>query len=269
MSLKSSPEYAQAHDPATSPQRLGQIADSFPELHEALLDNPSCPPDVRQWILSTNTTAREAWEEKQLPASVPSPPPLAPGAGPFPGGPVPAPQARSKGSGARWFFILLGIVFVLWVLYSCASFLDSLGSTSSQDRRTVSPEATESPVEMLSPPPADAVEATLVDTHSQNISCELHDDQVACSIATRYYGEMGLPDCDSDLFSITLSEGTPELACGQSFLGTPGQHVTRLEYGQTATFSNYACTARETGMTCWNTYTGHGFTLARETQITF
>ena len=45
------PEAAEARDPETSADRLGQLADLYPELCTLIVMNPSCPPELRQWII--------------------------------------------------------------------------------------------------------------------------------------------------------------------------------------------------------------------------
>ena len=57
------PEAAEAADPSTSPERLGDIADAYPELHPILVLNPACPDDLRQWMRATTPEANEAWED--------------------------------------------------------------------------------------------------------------------------------------------------------------------------------------------------------------
>ena len=65
MSDLNTAEAEQARDSSTSPERLGELADMHPELHPLLLANPSCPTDVRAWILTTNPEAGRAWREEQ------------------------------------------------------------------------------------------------------------------------------------------------------------------------------------------------------------
>lgn len=123
--------------------------------------------------------------------------------------------------------------------------------------------------QLASPAPRAAVYADLVDTPSQNISCEIYDYSVSCSILERSYKANGQQDCSSRLFSITVRDSLPRLDCGEEHLGVPGQPVTRLQYGSSARSKNYACTSETTGMTCWNQKTGHGFTIYREGYETF
>lgn len=50
MKVRDIPEATEAADPSTSPERLGNIADLYPELHPVLVLNPSCPKDLREWM---------------------------------------------------------------------------------------------------------------------------------------------------------------------------------------------------------------------------
>lgn len=112
-----------------------------------------------------------------------------------------------------------------------------------------------------SPAPASAYSYQYIDTPSKNISCELHDSYVACSILERSYS--AATDCSSRLFSISVdSSASSRLRCGEEFLGAHGMTFHELGYGESTTYSTFACTERETGMTCWNTQTGHGFTIS-------
>ncbi|WP_128772476.1 hypothetical protein [Actinomyces oricola] len=120
-----------------------------------------------------------------------------------------------------------------------------------------------------SPAPAGSFTYQYIDTPSKNISCELHEDYVACSILLRDYSAAGQSDCSSSHFSISVGQGSSQLRCGEQFLGVPGMTFHELQYEQSTTFSNFACTARLTGMTCWNTVTGRGFTISSESYTQF
>lgn len=121
----------------------------------------------------------------------------------------------------------------------------------------------------LRPAPADALPARLIDTQTQNIYCQISDERAACSIRERYYNASGAQDCSGELFSITVVDGAPQLACGQSFLGAAGQVPQRLAPQQYAASENFACLVETSGVSCWNQWTGHGFKLAREGYQTF
>ena len=108
-----------------------------------------------------------------------------------------------------------------------------------------------------------------VDTPSKNISCELHEAGVGCSIRERSYASSGMQDCPDREFSISVDAGHPRLRCGEKFLGQPGDTFHTLQYGETTVFSDYACASQSKGMTCWNTITGRGFTISRESHVSF
>ena len=108
-----------------------------------------------------------------------------------------------------------------------------------------------------------------VDTPSKNISCILSNEGVGCSILERNYASSGMQDCPDREFSIVALAGRTEVRCGEEYLGQPGDTFHTLEYGETTTFSDYACTSQSKGMTCWNTITGRGFTISRKSLIRF
>ena len=108
-----------------------------------------------------------------------------------------------------------------------------------------------------------------VDTPSKNISCILYDEGVGCSILERSYASSGMQDCPDREFSIVALAGRTEVRCGEEYLGKPGDTFHTLQYEQTTTFSDYACTSQTRGMTCWNTITGRGFTISRESHVRF
>ena len=108
-----------------------------------------------------------------------------------------------------------------------------------------------------------------VETPSKNISCVLYDEGVGCSILERTYASSGMQDCSDREFSIVVLANRTEVRCGEEYLGKPGDTFHTLQYEQTTTFSDYACTSQTRGMTCWNTTTGRGFTISRKSLIRF
>ena len=119
------------------------------------------------------------------------------------------------------------------------------------------------------PPSAKTYSYQYVDTPSKNISCILYDEGVGCSILERSYASSGMQDCPDREFSIVALAGRTEVRCGEEYLGQPGDTFHTLEYGETTTFSDYACTSQSKGMTCWNTITGRGFTISRDSHVRF
>lgn len=278
------PEAAEARNPDTPPERLEDLADAFPELHRLIVVNPACPPGLRSWILEDvkDPGAQRAWQAHQkeqireatttqMPAVASArtaPMPAvgsqgAPPAGvPRAGAPRTAQaQAPRRSSGCLTASALTAVVLVL--AGSCTAYVASQLSSGSGDSSTSSSQEAKA-----SPAPVDAISADLIQSPSLNISCEIGADSVSCSIAERYYAENGQEDCDASLFSLTTTDSTA-LACGEEFIGVEGQQVHTLEYGTSVANDSYACSSEETGMTCWNQWTGHGFTLNRNAYETF
>lgn len=121
------------------------------------------------------------------------------------------------------------------------------------------------PAEKASPAPRGAIAAGLIQSASLNISCEISNDRASCSILDRAYGSR---DCPDRLFSATIDEVAAP-ACGQEFLGQVGDPVTTLHDGMSVASDTFACTASGSGITCWNQYNGHGFTISEDAYSPF
>lgn len=257
---------AEAADPSTPAARLGEIADLFPECHEALVLNPSCPPEVRQWVVRHTPAAELAWRA-HLRQAVQSPPPSQPvaprGSAPAPG---PTPARRSSGYiGLSLVLVVVSVFFWGWLLANGREGPDAAQGTESVDGETQIVLSTVGPTGKASAAPEDAISAGLIQSPSLNISCEIYDDRISCSILDRHYGWQ---DCPDRLFSVTVEE-EPYKDCGQEFLGEVGDPVTTLDYGESVANEHFACTSRQSGMTCWNQHNGNGFTISRDTYKTF
>ncbi|WP_147681135.1 hypothetical protein [Actinomyces ruminicola] len=257
-----------ASSPETSPERLEELADNYPELHARIVVNPACPEGLRQWILSLGSSeVRRAWEQHRS-AQQPQQPtggPMPPAAGPVPPQPEvpPRPMAQQKRNrGPRVILVLVLVLVALYMLYQCAY---GVLTTLSDNRHSGTAVDTPDPSvgDLVRPAPEGAVDAFWLQSPSQNISCELHDDIVGCSVAERYYVEAGQEDCSQSLFSIGVADGEASLSCGNDFIGSAGGELITLEYGSTAANDTFACTSEESGMTCWNQVTGSGFTVSR------
>ena len=138
------------------------------------------------------------------------------------------------------------------------------GGAEEQPREEQSSE----PVEEVSPAPEGAIEMNALVSPSGNIHCTLEGDDVACSMADHSLENNTDGQCSNDEpFAVRVgTDGDPQLDCGQSLASDSTQE---LGYGDSAKSGNVACTSEETGMTCWNTRTGKGFTVARDTYETF
>ncbi|PFG40058.1 hypothetical protein ATJ97_2578 [Georgenia soli] len=117
-------------------------------------------------------------------------------------------------------------------------------------------------VELVRAAPPGAQETSSFASPSQNIACEL-GDSARCTI-----GEHDFPqpeDCSGPTTMAVSRDAGAGPDCSQPVGGADGV----LDYGQSATSGFFACTSEESGMTCWNTLTGRGFSVARAGYQTF
>lgn len=136
-------------------------------------------------------------------------------------------------------------------------------SPSEQPAEEPTEEETEEPV---SPAPEDAREMSELRSPTGNITCLLEEDTASCSVLEHDFSGSGVEGCDAGPFSIRVGDGEAERACGSSFLS---DSADTLEYDDSASYGDMACTSRFDGMTCWNTLTGKGFMVNRATYETF
>lgn len=99
---------------------------------------------------------------------------------------------------------------------------------------------------------------------SGNVSCVLDVDYVRCDIAERDWTPPPRPaDCEFDYGQgVALVPGGPaEFVCaGDTTLGGSNP----LAYGQSITRGDLRCESAQTGITCLDRTTGHGFALSRQ-----
>ena len=182
----------------------------------------------------------------------------------------PAPRSSSHAG------LMTALVVVLILVVATAGVLGGmlLANRGRQSDTTSASAATAAPGPILPSGPALPTSTTTysyqyVDTPSKNISCVLSNEGVGCSILERSYASSGMQDCPDREFSIVALAGRTEVRCGEEYLGQPGDTFHTLQYGETTTFSDYACTSQSKGMTCWNTITGRGFTISRDSHVRF
>ena len=274
--MKETPESAEARNPETSSDRLGQLADLYPELHSLIVTNPSCPPELRRWIIDDykSKEAAEAWnrhqsrqaptqtspvQTQQIPRVYTQSPPARVQTASVPGRPR---SGSSCGKSALGCLVIAVAIMVL--LYGCFAVIGKFSSSRSQSSATPTPEK-------ASPAPAGAVTSDLFQSPSKNIACEITGGQINCFVNERFYVDGGQQDCDETLFAISVAQGDAGVSCGLEFSGHESETLQTLEYGTTATSSSgdYACSSSEEGMTCWNQWTGKGFTVSRESYSIF
>ncbi|MCF6386176.1 hypothetical protein L2K20_04245 [Mycobacterium sp. MBM] len=99
---------------------------------------------------------------------------------------------------------------------------------------------------------------------SGNVGCVLDVDYVRCDIADRDWAPPARPaDCEFDYGQgIALEPGGRAgfVCAGDTTLG--GSHP--LGYGQSIVRGELRCDSAETGITCLDRTTGHGFALSRQ-----
>lgn len=281
------PEIGEAADPRTPAERLYALASERPELLGVIHANPACPQDLREWIELTDPkiAARARAEAEALRAEtqrmMAEAARLYPSA---PGGPAPSvgtvagppPTVGTAGQRPSTRPALLGPILVIIVAFLIfGAFMtmyqniseNSRGSTSRTTTTNRSSTDSSTPRDTWAlPAPSISPSYALVDTPSKNISCELHKSYVACSILERWYAENGQDDCTDRLFSIAVDDGAPTLMCGEEYLGSVGDYVYEMQYGEIVVAPSggeYACKAEESGVSCWNQRTGYGFKIQR------
>jgi hypothetical protein len=98
---------------------------------------------------------------------------------------------------------------------------------------------------------------------SNNIGCIFGDGTVRCDISGKTWTPPPQPaDCELDWGNgLEVGDGEATVVCaGDTALGGPDV----LEYGLSAQRGDLRCDAEETGITCTNVKTMHGFELNRE-----
>lgn len=108
------------------------------------------------------------------------------------------------------------------------------------------------------PAPDDALDVESFSAPSDNIHCEMTEDEVTCTINEYSFDA---PSGCSEAVTLTVSQdGDAQTDCGT----TISSQAVSLNYGQTTSNGDFACTSGEDGFECWSTRSGNGFFMARE-----
>ncbi|GAA1157096.1 hypothetical protein [Nesterenkonia sandarakina] len=189
----------------------------------------------------------------------------------------PEPRRRGGGTCAILFMILLLAVAAVVAAYFLI-FNGVLSGDDSAEESSVSQEQAEEGApapedgteeeaegqdpaededEPARPAPEGAQDIPAFTAPSGNINCAMSEDELECSILD--YSFETPEDCEGPA-RLSVGSEDPRLECGS----TEGENSATLQYGQSASNGRFACVSSESGFECWNTETGNGFFMARE-----
>lgn len=220
---------------------------------------PAYPEPPRQPIMSPSPAAYSPFPAYQNPAGESSQP---------------------EKSGRSWGIIILTVLLVValiglaivgtWIVSSRG---DNKGQASASESQSDAPRTatvmettvttTETPIETGKPIPAGAVYLERgFYTPTGNIACLMFSDEVYCQIYQRQW-EQG---CD-DIWAMQLTAGGVDQHCDPGN-GTDPQ--TQATYDTVYYNGDYACeVGKYTGVNCWNSKTGRGFTMRQADHSTY
>lgn len=252
--------------PVENPGSSGQTAEDYPTVMAAPMAAPAAMPPA----YGSPAYAEPAYPEPPRQPMM-SPPPA--GYSPFPAYQNPVGESSQPEKSRRsWGIIVLTVLLVLaliglaivgtWIVSSRGDNKGQASASESQSDSTrtatvmeTTVTTTETPVETGKPIPAGAVflEHGFY-TPTGNIGCLMFSDEVYCQINQRQW-EQG---CD-DIWAMQLTAGGVDQHCDPGN-GTDPQ--TQAAYGTVYYNGDYACeVGKYTGVNCWNSKTGRGFTM--------
>ena len=131
-----------------------------------------------------------------------------------------------------------------------------------EDEPEAEPEASEDATEeddaeAVRPAPEGAQDIPAFTAPSGNINCAIGEDDLECSILDYSFET---PEACEGPARLSVGSEDPQIDCGS----TGGENSATLQYGQSASNGRFACVSSEAGFECWNTETGNGFFMARE-----
>ena len=257
--------------PVENPGSSGQTAEDYPTVMAA----PAAMPPA----YASPAYAGPAYPEPPRQPMM-SPPPAT--YSPFPAYQNPAGESSQPEKSRRsWGIIVLTVLLVLaliglaivgtWIVSSRGDNKGQASASESQSDSTrtatvmeTTVTTTETPVETGKPIPAGAVyEGHGFFTPTRNIGCMMRGDGVSCEIYQRQW-EQG---CGGDWVSEVDSSGTSSY-CDTDDAG--GDPQTQATYGTVYYNGDYACeVGKYTGVNCWNSKTGRGFTMRQADHTTY
>ena len=137
---------------------------------------------------------------------------------------------------------------------SSAATSTDAGSAAATDEAAPAP----SPTATLS------ADAKQVASPSGNITCTVSPAGAECAIASLAAEPVAADSCDGVTgYVVSLTTSGVSTPCVDETPAEAGAEVPVLAYGDAISVNNFQCVSTESGMTCSNTNTGQGFTLAR------
>ena len=200
-------------------------------------------------------------------------------------------EEKAGGAPSGLFLWVLGMLVLALVVFAMTWYLTSndndptSGAQGAQGARTTAaaeasqgaagqasetPSATPSATptrQVTAPAPDDAVELGAFTSPSGNITCVLGKTSVSCTINEYNFTGTDASCQNGGSMPFTASvgeEGQATSSCAEVFRSTGAT----LNYGASAKNETFACTSSDSGIACWNQYTGQGFTLSRDTSET-
>ena len=168
---------------------------------------------------------------------------------------------------AQRLLVAVVVLPAVLVLAACGS-----RSTDAQPARTPSTTAQTAsepaarPDKLTGPAPADQKvdELTGFISPTGNVACMIDADWARCDIIDRDWSPPPRPaDCEFDYgqgISLAPGESAQFVCAGDTAFGTDEV----LPYGDSITAGVLRCESADAGITCRDTKTGHGFSLARQ-----
>ena len=256
--------------PVANPGSSAQTAADYPTVMAApaamppayaspVYAEPAYPEPPRQPIMSPSPAAYSPFPAYQNPAGESSQP---------------------EKSGRSWGIIILTVLLVValiglaivgtWIVSSRGDNKGQASASESQSDATrtatvmeTTVTTTETPIATGKPIPAGAVYLERgFYTPTGNIACLMFSDEVYCQIYQRQW-EQG---CD-DIWAMQLTAGGVDQHCDPGN-GTDPQ--TQATYDTVYYNGDYACeVGKYTGVNCWNSKTGRGFTMRQADHSTY
>lgn len=262
--------------PVANPGSSAQTVEDYPTVMASPMAAPAAMPPAYASPVYAEPASPEPPRQPMM-----SPPPAA--YSPFPGYQNPAGESAPQAEKSRrsWGIIVLTVLLVValiglaivgtWIVSSRGGNKGqaSASESASDTTRTATVmettvTSTQAPTQAGKPIPANAIyEGHGFFTPTRNIGCVMGGDSVSCEIYQRQW-ERG---CDGDWVVDLNSSGVNGWCNTSDYIGDPQLEAT---YGAVYYNGDYACEVGQyTGVNCWNSKTGRGFTMRQADHSTY